>query len=143
MSASDGNSKAQEVSFEIKNLMKENAVSVKDAVLYSGKFFKGSEEHEIPPSEVDKIVIAPGTMESVSSCGRPASPSGTSGDFDLYDGKTKICNVHWEYPWGMPSAEVAIRNYDPKTSAYSVVLVPSNPEGGAIGAVSITISLSE
>ncbi|KAF7555732.1 hypothetical protein G7Z17_g2011 [Cylindrodendrum hubeiense] len=131
---------AQWVAFDIKNRMKKNDISVNNAYLSYGKFYKGSKDREISIQEVDSIVIAPGTIETISSCGREQSPSGTTGNFDLFDGDTKICTTKWDCPWGSPTNNVEITSYDAETSDYSVVLGPWNVSGGAIGTVSITIT---
>ncbi|PHH93104.1 hypothetical protein CDD83_956 [Cordyceps sp. RAO-2017] len=131
---------AQWIEVEIKNRMRSSDVSVKNARLDWGKFYKGSKSREIKPHEVNQTVVAPGAMEVVSSCGRAHAASGTNGDFDLYDGNTKICNIYWDCPWGTKANDFAVRAYDPDASAYSVVAGRWNTSGGAIGNVSITIA---
>ncbi|KAF5139498.1 Asp-hemolysin [Metarhizium anisopliae] len=132
------------VEFQIRNRMKKNDIHVRHARLDCGKYYKGSQSYEISTSEVDNIIIAPGLLESVSSCGRQDSSSGTNGDFNLYDGNTKICNVSWDCcPWSRPANECQIQSYNPETSSYFVILGVWNSGPGAIGNVSITVSLQE
>lgn len=95
---------------------------------------------EISATDVDKISAPPGYRCTVSSCGRERASSGTEGDLDLYDGNTKICKVYWDCPWGDPNNKAEIRDHDPSTSDYVVILGPYNTSGGALGRVDITVS---
>ncbi|KAL6890045.1 Aegerolysin domain-containing protein [Trichoderma evansii] len=111
----------QWVSIRVYNRMRKNDISFKNANLLWGKFYSGSKSNEISATEVDKIVVLPGTTKSADSSGRAGAWSGTEGTLDLYDGSTKIC-------------------YDPLTSDYSVA-VESWPRTGALGNVDITVAL--
>lgn len=93
--------------------------------LFSGKFYRGSKDNEITPSEINKIVIAPQSEASVHSCGRSDEARGTEGQYTLYEWngthETKICQVYWSAPWGAYSNVLSIRDWDPNTSDYSVI----------------------
>jgi hypothetical protein len=84
--------------------------------------------------------VAPGTVESVDSCGRQGSASGTEGTIDLYDGDTRICTLYWNSPWGSNYNEFEIRNYDAETSDFSVSVASWNTGPGALGDVDVTVS---
>src|SRR5688572_6080310 len=46
-------------------------------------------------------VIRIGHKHAMASCGREHSPSGTEGEFDVFDGYgERVCHVYWSCPWG-------------------------------------------
>ena len=62
-------------------------------------------EAEIPTSDIEGTKIAPGDEFTVNSCGRSNSPSGTEGEFDVYEdgpGGPKVRHFYWNCPWGSP-----------------------------------------
>lgn len=106
---------------------------------YRGKFHKtGNKDAEISASEINSIVIPPGSSSDVSSCGRSDSPSGTEGTIDLYDGSTKICTVYWNCPWGSKSNDFQIRDRN-SSAGYMVSVGDWNRDSGALGTVEIEV----
>lgn len=80
-------------------------------------------------------------MDKVESCGRSASPTGTEGHIDLYNGDNKICRLYWNCPYWTSANKFEIRDYDPGTSDYSVNASDWNPGPGPIGRVTIVVSI--
>ena len=95
-------------------------VVVKNVSLSWGKFYKYGEwpsyasvaitsDHslcvddkdvEIPASEIENTEINPGHEFKISSCGRSGTPSGTEGQFDIYENKgDKVRHFYWACPW--------------------------------------------
>ncbi|PHH80477.1 hypothetical protein CDD82_1707 [Ophiocordyceps australis] len=136
----ESNGENQWIQLELTNRMRKNNLEVKSAWLKFGKFYKGSKDKEISGDEVNRIVIPPGSMDKVNACGRLASPSGTQGSIDLYDGSTRICTVAWDCPWGSSDNDLTLNNYDPGTSEYSVSL-SDWAKGGPIGRVTAIVSI--
>ncbi|KAH7903302.1 Aegerolysin-domain-containing protein, partial [Hygrophoropsis aurantiaca] len=90
-----------------------------------GKFHqKGNPDVELSPEEIDKIVIPPGSEQSVSSRGRSDSAAGVEGTIDLCGDATKICAMYWNYPWGPPANDFEVRGVD---RAYIVTHGPLSP----------------
>ncbi|KAH7919338.1 putative Asp-hemolysin precursor [Leucogyrophana mollusca] len=134
------NGEAQWVVLEITNSLG-GPLKVQNARLDWGKFFKNDvKDWEISPEEVDKIVIPAGSEQSVSSCGRSNSPSGTEGSIDLYDDKTKVCTLYWDCPWGSPTNNFEVRDVN---QGYNVTNGPWNKTGGALGNIAIKVALKE
>ncbi|KYK58703.1 Aegerolysin [Drechmeria coniospora] len=114
-------------------------IKVKNAELNWGKFWEGHDkDNEISATGVNSIVVAPGTIEMVKSCGRSDASSGTEGRFDLYDSNDKkICQVSWDCPWGSKSNSFDVHVDDSAT--YHVMNSSYIARSGAIGAVHIVI----
>ncbi|KAH7919341.1 Aegerolysin family protein [Leucogyrophana mollusca] len=116
-------------------------LKVQNARLSWGMFYKnGDKQREIPPEEVDKIVIPAGSEGSVSSCGRLDSPSGTEGTIDLYDDTTKVCTLYWDCPWVSPHNNFAVRDVN---QGYNVTNGPWNAGTGPLGNITIKVALKE
>ena len=67
-----------------------------------GEFYQfDDKDNELSPEQVNGQVIESGSegVNVVSSCGREDSASGTQGQFDLYDGDTKVVTLVWDCPW--------------------------------------------
>ncbi|KAK8918034.1 hypothetical protein H634G_00878 [Metarhizium anisopliae BRIP 53293] len=115
----------QWIGIKNRSRLRRGDIRIKDAKLVSGKFYRGSKDNEITPSEINKIVIAPQSEASVHSCGRSDEARGTEGQYTLYEWngthETKICQVYWSAPWGAYSNVLSIRDWDPNTSDYSVI----------------------
>ncbi|KAM4066457.1 aegerolysin domain-containing protein [Hirsutella rhossiliensis] len=131
---------AQWLTIQIQNLLKKNDIRVQHAVLEWGKFYKTSKDVEVTTSQIEAVVIAPGSSESVSACGRSDASSGTTGQFDIYEGAAKICTVKWDCPWGSKTNSFNIESYNIITSPYLVSVGNWNRDSGAIGTVPIVIS---
>ncbi|KAL7911689.1 aegerolysin type hemolysin [Trichoderma velutinum] len=132
---------AQIANISVHNRMKKNSIAFKNAGLDWGKFWKGDKDHEISASEVDKIIVAPGSMEIAHSCGRKSTSTGVDGHMDLYDGETKICHLHWTSPYWETTNTFTVSDYDSETSPYAITVQDWNHGPGALGDVNITISL--
>ncbi|KAH0596386.1 hypothetical protein MHUMG1_05502 [Metarhizium humberi] len=115
----------QWIGIKNRSRLRRSDIRIKDAKLVSGKFYRGSKDNEITPSEINKIVIAPQSEASVHSCGRSDEARGTEGQYTLYEWngthETKICQVYWSAPWGVYPNVLSIRDWDPNTSDYSVI----------------------
>lgn len=70
----------------------------------------------------------------INSCGREDAPSGTSGDFEIYDGETKIGKIRWDCPWG-GNNHFAV---DERDEGYRVN-IGSWSRQGAIGTVDVAV----
>ncbi|UKZ79910.1 hypothetical protein TrVFT333_007673 [Trichoderma virens FT-333] len=138
---SDTDDIAQIANIRVHNRMRNNSISFENAKLEWGKFYLGDESHEIPASDIDKIVVSPGSMEIAQSCGRKSTSTGVEGTMDLYDGKTKICSLYWESPYFSTSNSFKTTGYDPVSSPYAMTVEPWNHGPGALGDVNITIAL--
>ncbi|KAN0068188.1 aegerolysin type Hemolysin [Elaphomyces granulatus] len=135
--AGEPRGEAQWVTVNVINSMSKDTISVKDANLEYGKFYKnGDKSKEIPASEINEIRLLPGEVQGISSCGRQDSPSGTDGHIILYDGDTKICRVYWDCPWGKPSNKFGTNE---KSKGYFVDVGEWNQSSGAIGKVDVEI----
>lgn len=71
---------------------------------------------------------------SFASCGRENSWSGTEGEFDIFDGNDRVCQVYWDCPY----------TGDNKLNARYVKdkwfpMVPAICTSGSIGSQTITI----
>ncbi|KAH7902766.1 putative Asp-hemolysin precursor [Hygrophoropsis aurantiaca] len=135
------NAYKQWVVLTITNSFSSRPLMIKNASLSWGKFHRnGNKDEELSPSEIDKIVIPPGSVQSVSSCGRSDAASGTEGTIDLYDNETKVCTLYWNCPWGSPTNNFEVRDVN-KAGGYIVSNGPWNVSGGALGNIAIEAAI--
>jgi hypothetical protein len=107
--------------------------TIKNASLSWGKFYLyDDKDHELSPDDVNGQVIESGTegFNVVSSCGRSDSASGTQGQFDLYDGDTKVVTLVWDCPWGSKTNSWSQTSQNKK---YIVSVTGGSVSSGAIG----------
>lgn len=108
---------------------------IKNTYLHWGKFYKYEEKsNEVDVSTVDNQDIKPGNVFSFASCGRENQWSGTEGEFDIFVGSERVCQVYWDCPF----------TGDNKLNAKYVKdkwfpMVPGISTSGAIGSQTITI----
>ncbi|KAH7918600.1 Asp hemolysin [Leucogyrophana mollusca] len=120
----------------ITNSLESHPLKIQNAKLVWGKFIKdGNPDFEIPAEDIDKIVIPAGSKQSVSSCGRLGSAPGVEGTIDLYDDKTQVCTLYWNYPWSQPTLDFEVRDVN---KAYNVTYVPPN---AVLGSIAIDVAL--
>ena len=122
---------AQWVSYSI--LADNFSATIKNASLSWGKFYKyDDKDNELSPDQVNGQVIESGAEGSnvVSSCGREDSSSGTQGQFDLYDGDTKVVTLVWDCPWGSKTNSWSQTG---QNKNYIVSVTGGSSYGGAIG----------
>ncbi|KAH7917975.1 putative Asp-hemolysin precursor [Leucogyrophana mollusca] len=132
---------AQWVVLEITNSFRSRPIKIQNASLRWGKFHKnGNKNVEISPEEIDRIVIPAGSEHSVSSCGRSSALSGTEGTIDLYDDATKVCTLYWNCPWGSSTNNFEVRDVN-KAGGYIVSNGPWNPDGGALGNITVEAAI--
>ncbi|KAE8141504.1 Asp-hemolysin [Aspergillus pseudotamarii] len=128
---------AQWVTVHLINRMSSDTLSIKNAILYDGKWYKdGNQDHEISYSDVNEKTAPPDGSVNVNSCGRSNAPSGTTGGFEIYDGETKIGNVHWDCPWGNRTNEFGVDEWNEN---YWVQIGSWSRVGGAIGTVDVEV----
>ena len=114
-------------------------VTIKNAGLSWGKFYKfDNKDHELSPDEVNGQVIEIDTegLNVVSSCGRSDSASGTQGQFDLYDGETKVVTLSWDCPWGSKKNTWSQSN---QSRNYVVSVSGGSHDSGAIGVLTAEV----
>ncbi|KAF1365574.1 Aegerolysin family protein [Lizonia empirigonia] len=129
---------AQWVVIHIINSFRNGTISIKDAKLFWGKFYKnGNKDDEISANDVEKLTIPAGSDGDIASCGRSDAASGTEGQVDIYDGDTKVCSLYWSCPWGSKSNDFQIRN---RNKDYGITPGDWNRDSGALGKVDIDIS---
>ncbi|KAK1252083.1 hypothetical protein MKX08_003270 [Trichoderma sp. CBMAI-0020] len=131
----------QWASIRVFNRMRKNDISFQNAALSWGKFYSGPKSNEISAATVDETVVHPGITKSADSCGRSGALSGVEGHLDLYDGKTKICTLYWDCPWGSAINDFEVRDYSPTKSDYSVVVENWKRKDGPLGNVDVTVAL--
>ncbi|PHH91336.1 hypothetical protein CDD83_851 [Cordyceps sp. RAO-2017] len=131
---------AQWVAVTIINGTNERDLKVQHASVSYGYFWKGDDKStEMPVSEVDEIVVAPRNEETVQACGRANLAEGTEGQFDVFDGDTKICNVYWNCPWARKSNDFNVHVADAVKTTYTVSVGRWSKDAGAIGDVRVEI----
>jgi Aegerolysin len=60
-----------------------------------------NKDEEIPISDIEDKKIDGGKEFRINSCGRENAPSGTEGNFDIYeDGGDEVRHFYWDCPWG-------------------------------------------
>ncbi|PHH76667.1 hypothetical protein CDD80_1345 [Ophiocordyceps camponoti-rufipedis] len=127
---------AQWIILIIANALNNRDIRVQNATVDWGKFWQGSNrDNEIKPWQVNQIVTAPGTAESVKSCGRSDSSSGTAGSLDLYDGDTRISHIWWNCPWGSKSNEFSALVDDSVRALYHIHVTDHALDAGSLGAI--------
>lgn len=123
---------------EIKIVSEGMTLKVKNAGLSWGKFYKqGDKNDEISTDNINKIEVGSGKSAWICSCGRSDASSGTEGQFDLYDGDTKVGNFKWNCPWGKKSNTFSW-SQDASKDSYYTDQEGGNKDSGAIGTVTIT-----
>ncbi|KAF4257052.1 hypothetical protein KXW98_007189 [Aspergillus fumigatus] len=128
---------AQWVTVHLINSMSSETLSIKNASLSWGKWYKdGDKDAEITSEDVQQKTAPPGGSVNVNSCGRSDASSGTTGGFDLYDGNTKIGRVHWDCPWGSKTNDFDVGE---RNKNYWVEIGTWNKYGGAIGTVDVEV----
>ncbi|KAL7966835.1 aegerolysin type hemolysin [Trichoderma sp. SZMC 28014] len=137
----DVRSEDQWVSLRVFNRMRTHDIEFKNASLSWGKWYSGSKSNEISAATVDETVIHPDITKSADSCGREGSWSGVQGSLDLYDGKTKICTLWWDSPWGSAINEFQVFDYSAKTSPYAVSIGTWRQRDGPLGNIDISVAL--
>ncbi|KJZ77282.1 hypothetical protein HIM_03603 [Hirsutella minnesotensis 3608] len=129
---------SQWVTVNVVNLLATPDLSIADAAVEWGKFHEnGQPEVELSSAAVEEVKIAPGTMESISSCGREAALSGTFGWFSLYDGATQLCTITFDCPWGSKANRVSIGN---KSTDHEIILDDYNRYDGPLGDIYVTVA---
>ena len=59
-----------------------------------------NKDAEIPIGDIENRKIDAHKEFKINSCGREGSPTGTEGEFDIYDGSDKVRHFYWNCPWG-------------------------------------------
>lgn len=120
----------------IKIIAHGTTLRIKNAKLRWGKFHQtGNKEVEISPDDINKITIEPKRETFINSCGRSDSGSGTEGDFDIFDGDTKVGHYHWDCPW---TQKKNTSTWTPDSSeGYLTQVAGANLDSGALGNITI------
>ncbi|KAK0710131.1 aegerolysin type hemolysin, partial [Lasiosphaeria miniovina] len=84
----------------INNVSKSGSLRVKNlGTKWQGKFYQwDNKDHELSAADVSKQVAGPSGKIDIASCGRSDASSGTEGDYDIYEGDTKVCHIYWTAP---------------------------------------------
>jgi len=127
---------AQWVVINISNSSK-RAVVIKNVHLPWGKFYKGdNKDAEIPIGDIENKTIEPHKKFRISSCGREGAPSGTEGEFDIYDGDDKVRHFYWNCPWGSKTNTWSITD---RNSKWVVDSAGGNLDSGALGTITVEL----
>ncbi|KAA8641300.1 hypothetical protein EYZ11_002421 [Aspergillus tanneri] len=130
---------AQWVVIRVKNKIRNQPISVKNAKLKWGKFYDGNDQdNEVPASDINKLDIQPNKTGNIAAAGRAHAASGTEGTIDLKDGDTKICTLYWLCPWGEKTNDFQLR--DLEEDDYGVTVKAWNRKNGALGHVDVIVS---
>ena len=123
---------------EVKIVSENMTLQVKNASLDWGKFYeKGDKGKEISADKVNKITVESGKEESICSCGKSSTATGTEGRFDLYDGETKIGKFYWDCPWWSKKNTFTWTPEEDIQDDYYTTCQGGHADSGAIGEVTI------
>ncbi|KAE8337878.1 hypothetical protein BDV24DRAFT_166865 [Aspergillus arachidicola] len=137
MSEVDTRAYSQWVRIDIESLFKQGQITIAKAKVTDGKFHVCSDkDQELSASQINQIVIEPGTTKSVCACGRYGIDVGTEGYLDLMDGDTRITTLHFDSPY--QSNTNTFQAMDTSNS-YLVNVGDWNPENGALGNVRVKV----
>ncbi|KAF9345299.1 hypothetical protein BGX26_003312 [Mortierella sp. AD094] len=122
----------QWVEFTLQNKDVDN-LTLKDVQLSWGKWYQNGDKSKETSGPADQTIPKEGEIR-VASCGRADSPSGTTGSFSLYDGRTMIAKIAWDCPYTgrntFTVSDVSV-NYAVNPSSFQ--------ERGALGELTITV----
>ncbi|KAJ5621605.1 hypothetical protein N7528_006388 [Penicillium herquei] len=84
---------SQWVSFHIRDHLKDGEVTVQNTVIEGGEFWDtNGRRQSLTEEEIDEITIPANGIGEINAGGR----RGSEGRLDLFHGKDKICELHWE-----------------------------------------------
>ncbi|KAJ3496165.1 hypothetical protein NLJ89_g10525 [Agrocybe chaxingu] len=111
-------------------------LKLKSLNVITGKLYAdGNKDVEVPASDYEGKVVAPGEKLQFNSCGLANTPEGTSGTFDLVDpieDDKLIRHFYWNCPWGSHNNEWEV------TGTNSKWVVESHSNGmEALGVVTV------
>jgi len=128
-------------SFVIENHTKKS-LFLTDVTLHYGKWYRsGCKACELLTVEQ---VIGPGSHTLINAAGRLLSPTGTEGEFSIYDGDkqdkttTQICHVYFSVPYLIGTENtVSVRPFN--MEQYPIELFGGRVKGTYLGVVTIKI----
>lgn len=122
------------------SILADNAeLTIKNASTSWGKFYAyDNKDQELTPDQINgtKIPSGAGMYNVVSSCGRSDAAAGTQGQFDLYDGTTKVVTLNWDCPWG---GSTNSWSQSGQNTNYMVSVSGGNQQSGAIGTLTCEV----
>ncbi|PLB33706.1 aegerolysin family protein [Aspergillus candidus] len=125
---------AQWVSIHIRDRLEKGEISIKDAFLYEGAFHTPDDKSKaLTEDDIDKLTIPSEGIGEVCARGR----RGSEGWLDLYDGESKICELHWDNREKILNNQFEISESDKK---YKIEYSGWSPQAGPLGHVFIDIS---
>lgn len=114
-------------------------LAIRNASHSWGKFYdilKGKDE-ELSPEFISQVVIDPKKNFAFGACGREHSPSGTTGNFELWDAEREVLigTYSWDCPWGKKENE---SQWNSLNEDYVTQIYPQgNLDSGALGNIGL------
>ena len=101
-------------------------------------FHLGNMDEEISPTKYEGWIIKPDETATIHACGREASPSGTTGEFNLIDtmGGHTIRHFYWDCPWGSSGNVWRLSERNPQ---WMVDSEGENLGEGPLGVISVNV----
>ncbi|KAF9889626.1 hypothetical protein FE257_007134 [Aspergillus nanangensis] len=122
------------VSIHIRDRLQDGNITVKDSFLYEGQFHTPEDKSKsLTEDDIDKLVIPSEGIGEVCARGR----RGSEGWMDLFDGDSKICELHWDNRSKMPVNNFEVSEENKK---YKIEYSGWSPQAGPLGHVYIDIS---
>lgn len=112
---------------------------IKNVRLSWGKFHEDdNKDYEIALDDIENTKIRGGKQFTISSCGRSDAPSGTEGEFDIYEnGGEKVGHYYWDCPWG---GNGNIWKITERNAKWAVKSSGGNLKRGALGDISVEVT---
>ncbi|KAK3361543.1 pleurotolysin A [Lasiosphaeria ovina] len=121
----------------INNLSKSGDLKFKNLSTKWGKLYQwDNKDQELSSADVTKQVAGPLGKIEIASCGRSGASSGTEGNYDIYNGDTRVCHIYWDCPWGKKANTFTVSNVNDN---FVVQATGQNPSSGASGTVTIKV----
>ncbi|OJJ42219.1 hypothetical protein ASPZODRAFT_137411 [Penicilliopsis zonata CBS 506.65] len=125
---------SQWVSIHIRDHLKDGEVLVQHTVIEGGEFWSPDDRRRsLSEEEIDEIVIPSDGIGEINASGR----RGSEGRLDLFHGRDKICELHWENRGGEHNNVVEILDSSDK---YRIECGGWSPKEGPLGHVFVDIA---
>ncbi|KAJ5093760.1 hypothetical protein N7456_009621 [Penicillium angulare] len=122
------------VSFHIRDHLKDGEVLIQHTVIEGGEFWNPEDRRKsLTEDEIDEIKIPTNGIGEITA----ASRRGSEGRLDLFHGKSKICELHWENRGGEYVNLVEMLD---SSSKYRVECGGWSPREGPLGHVFVDIT---
>ncbi|KAL4895268.1 Terrelysin [Aspergillus ambiguus] len=125
---------SQWVSIHIRDRMGKGNITIRESFLYEGQFHSPEDEKKaLTEDDIDQLIIPSEGIGEVCARGR----RGSEGWMDLFDGESKICELHWDNRTKKFTNEFEVidgnKDYNIECSGWS-------PQAGPLGHVFVDIS---